>query len=54
MTLNIDPGTITIGIFIFAWIVRVDRKITKLETWIRSCKYCRDSLDLKTNDKSKS
>ena len=51
MTVNVDPATIAIGLFMVGWIFRVDRKLTKIETWIKSCSYCRDSL--KPNDERK-
>jgi len=51
MTLNVDPVTVAVGLAIFGWIFRVDRKLTKLETWIKSCSYCRESL--KPNDERK-
>lgn len=44
MTLNIDPATIVLGIFVVGWIFRVDRKLTRIETWVKSCKFCRESL----------
>jgi len=44
MTYNIDPVTVAVGLGIFGWIFRVDRKITKLETWFKSCKTCRQNV----------
>lgn len=44
MTFNVDPGTIALGIFVVTWIFRVDRKLTKIETWIKACKFCRESV----------
>jgi len=39
-----DPIIVVVGVGIFAWIVRVDRKITKFETWFKSCKTCRENV----------
>lgn len=44
MTFNIDPSVIALGFGMFAWVFRVDRKITKLEAWIKACKTCRDNV----------
>ncbi len=51
MTVNVDPATVAIGLFLVGWVFRVDRKLTRLETWIKSCSYCRKSL--KPDDDSK-
>jgi hypothetical protein len=45
MTINIDPVTLTISVAILGWVFRVDRKITKIETLLHSCKFCRSSLE---------
>lgn len=44
MTFNLDPVVTSLGIVIFSWIFRVDRKITKIETWIKACKTCRENV----------
>lgn len=53
MTFNLDPGLIVVGIAIFGWIFRVDRKITKLETWFKSCKTCRQNVHPNGDEKEK-
>lgn len=53
MTVNVDPVTITISAFAFAWIFRVDRKITKIETMLNDCMFCRKSLRAINNDPDK-
>ena len=52
LNFNIDPVTVTIGGFIIIWIFRVDRKITRLETWIKSCGYCRKELKPGNDEKN--
>lgn len=50
MTFNVDPVIGSIGIAIFSWIFRVDRKITKLEAWIKACKTCRENVHPNNKD----
>ena len=44
MIYQVDPAMIAVGLAIFAWVVRVDRKITKFEAWFKSCKTCRENV----------
>jgi len=51
MILPFDGIATAFGVLIFAWIVRVDRKITKFETWFKSCKTCRENVHPNGNGK---